>query len=103
MFYRYDAQHEYHILYSKVNKNMITTQNKIIFASVLAVSLTVLSVMVQPQIFAEKTEEKQYTKTNNIAIHTVFTFFDAVEKSDSLRFLVKRVDLIVFQKHFLSN
>lgn len=63
----------------------MTIQKKIIFASVFAVSLAVLSVMVQPQIFAEETEESQYTKANNVAVHTVFTFHDAVEESDGFQ------------------
>jgi len=64
---------------------MITIQKKIILASVLAISLVTLSGMVQPQIFAEETDEKQYTKANDIAIHTVFSFRAAIEESDGFQ------------------
>ena len=66
-------------------KLMITMQKKIILSSVLAISLVTLFGMVQPQIFAEETDEKQYTKANDIAIHTVFSFRDGVEESDSFQ------------------
>ena len=64
---------------------MTTIQKKLILASVLIVSLVTLSVLVQPQIFAEETEEKQYTKANNVAIHTVFEFRGGIEESDGFQ------------------
>lgn len=60
-------------------------QNKVILASVLAVSLMAVSIMVIPEIFAAEKEENQYTKANNVAIHVVFTFREAVESSDSFQ------------------
>jgi hypothetical protein len=66
-------------------KLMTTIQKKIILASVLIVSLVGLSGIVQPQIFAEETEEKQYTKANDVAIHTVFGFREAIEESDGFQ------------------
>ena len=36
-------------------------------------------------IYAEETEEKQYTKANNVAIHTVFEFRAGVEESDGFQ------------------
>ena len=41
--------------------------------------------MVQTQIFAEETDEIKYTKASEIAVHTVFTFRQAVETSDSFQ------------------
>jgi len=64
---------------------MTTIQKKLILASVLIVSLVTLSVLVQPQIFAEETDEKQYTKANNVAIHTVFSFREGIEESDGFQ------------------
>jgi hypothetical protein len=61
------------------------TKHKVILASVLIASVVTLSGMVQPQIFAEETDEKQYTKANDITIHTVFSFREAVEKSDNFQ------------------
>jgi hypothetical protein len=66
-------------------KVMTTTQKKLILASVLMVSLVALVEMTQPQIFAEETEEKQYTKANNVAIHTVFEFREGTEESDGFQ------------------
>lgn len=66
-------------------KLMITIQKKIVLASVLIVSLVTLSGIAQPQIFAEETEEKQYTKANDVAIHTVFGFREAIEESDGFQ------------------
>lgn len=51
----------------------------------LAVSLMSISLVMQPQIFAAEEEKTDYTKTNNVAIHTVFTFREAVEESDSFQ------------------
>lgn len=64
---------------------MTTIQKKLILASVLIVSLVGLSGIVQPQIFAEETEEKQYTKANDVAIHTVFEFRTGIEESDGFQ------------------
>ena len=64
---------------------MITMQKKIILASVLTISLVTLFGMAQPQIFAEETDEKQYTKANDVAIHTVFAFREAIEESDGFQ------------------
>ncbi len=65
---------------------MTTIQKKTIFASVLAISLVTLSGMVQqPQIFAEETDEKQYIKANDVAIHAVFGFREATEESDGFQ------------------
>ena len=64
---------------------MTTIQKKLILASVLTISLATLFGMVQPQIFAEETEEKQYTKANDVAIHTVFGFREAIEESDGFQ------------------
>ena len=66
-------------------KLMITIQKKLTLVSVLAISLVALVGMAQPQSFAEETEEKQYTKANDIAIHTVFEFRGAIEESDSFQ------------------
>jgi len=66
-------------------KLMITMQKKIILASVLTISLVTLFGMTQPQIFAEVTDEKQYTKANDVAIHTVFAFREAIEESDGFQ------------------
>ena len=60
---------------------MTTMQKKVIFASVLAFSLATLSGILQPQIFAEETDEKQYTKANNVEIHTAFNFRAGIEES----------------------
>ena len=64
---------------------MTSTQKKLIFASVLIVSLVGFSGIAQPQIFAEETDEKQYTKANNVAIHTVFEFREGIEESDGFQ------------------
>ena len=64
---------------------MTMIQKKLIFASILIVSLVTLSGIVQPQIFAEETDEKQYTKANDVAIHTVFSFREGVEESDGFQ------------------
>ncbi len=64
---------------------MTTIQKKLILASVLTISLVTLVGMSQPQIFAEETNEKQYTKANDIAIHTVFSFRAAIEESDGFQ------------------
>jgi len=64
---------------------MITIQEKIVFALVLTISLVTLSGIAQPQIFAEETEEKQYTKANDVAIHTVFGFREGIEESDGFQ------------------
>jgi len=66
-------------------KLMTRIQKKLILASVLIVSLVTLSVMAQPQIFAEETDEQQYTKANDVAIHTVFAFRAAIEESDGFQ------------------
>jgi hypothetical protein len=60
-------------------------QNKVILASVLAVSLMAISVLVTPQIFAAEKESSQYNKANEVAIHVVFSFREAVESSDSFQ------------------
>jgi len=64
---------------------MITIQKKIVFALVLTISLVTLSGIAQPQIFAEETDEKQYTKANDVAIHTVFGFREGIEESDGFQ------------------
>jgi len=66
-------------------KLMTTIQKKIIFASVLAISLVTLSGVTQPQIFAEEDDKKQYTKANDVAIHTVFEFREGIEESDGFQ------------------
>jgi len=66
-------------------KSMTMIHKKIVLASVLIVSLVGLSGIAQPQIFAEETEEKQYTKANDVAIHTVFEFRAGVEESDGFQ------------------
>ncbi len=66
-------------------KLMITIQKKIVFALVLTISLVTLSGIAQPQIFAEETDEKQYTKANDVAIHTVFGFREGIEESDGFQ------------------
>ncbi len=66
-------------------KLMVRMQKKIILASVLTISLVTLFGMTQPQIFAEETDEKQYTKANDVAIHTVFSFREAIEESDGFQ------------------
>ncbi len=66
-------------------KLMTTIQKKLILASVLIVSLVTLSGIAQPQIFAEETEEKQYTKANDVAIHTVFEFNGVTEETDGFQ------------------
>jgi len=64
---------------------MITIQQKILLASILMISLVTLSGIVQQQIFAEETDEKQYTRANDVAIHTVFGFSKAIEESDGFQ------------------
>ena len=64
---------------------MTTIQKKLILGFVLTISLVPLVGMAQPQIFAEETEEKQYTEANNVAIHTVFEFRAGVEESDGFQ------------------
>lgn len=64
---------------------MNTTQKKFILALMLTVSLVTLIGTTQQQIFAEETDEEQYTKANNIAIHTVFEFHDTIEESDNFQ------------------
>jgi hypothetical protein len=66
-------------------KLMTTIQKKLILGFVLTISLVTLVGMAQPQIFAEETEEKQYTKANDVAIHTVFEFRAGVEESDGFQ------------------
>jgi len=66
-------------------KLMITIQKKIVLALVLTISLVTLSGIAQPEIFAEETDEKQYTKANDVAIHTVFSFREGVEESDGFQ------------------
>jgi len=65
---------------------MTTTKKKFIFASLLAVSMiAMLGIITQQQISAEETDEKQYARANDVAIHTEFTFRDAVEQSDGFQ------------------
>ena len=63
---------------------MKTIQAWNILASVLVISLVTLSIA-QPQIFAEETDEKQYTKANDVTIHTVFDFRAGIEESDGFQ------------------
>jgi hypothetical protein len=58
-------------------KLMTTIQKKLILASVLIVSLVTLSVLVQPQIFAEETEG--YKMIGDITPILTFTFRDGIE------------------------
>ena len=61
-------------------------QKKVILASVMTVSLALLIGMAHgTQILAEEVDEKKYTSANDIAIHTVFTFREAVEESDGFQ------------------
>jgi len=61
-------------------------QKKVILASVMTVSLALLIGMAQgTQILAEEADEKKYTSANDVAIHTVFTFREAVEESDGFQ------------------
>ncbi len=39
----------------------------------------------QTEVMAEEVDEKKYTSANDIAIHTVFTFREAVEESDGFQ------------------
>ena len=65
---------------------MIMTKKKFVLASLLTVSLVaLLGVTQQQQISAEETDEKQYTRANDVTIHTEFTFRDAVEESDGFQ------------------
>lgn len=64
---------------------MITTQKKIILALVVTVSLIALLGIIQQPSFAEEFKETQYTKANDVAIHTIFSFRDGIEKSDSFQ------------------
>lgn len=64
---------------------MNTIQKKIVLTSILVVSLASLFGIVQPQIFADETDEKQYTNANDVTIHTVFTFRGMVEESDGFQ------------------
>ena len=64
---------------------MILTQQRIFFVSLFVISLIVLSVTSQPQTFAEKTTQKQYTHANDITIHVVFSFRAAIEESDNFQ------------------
>ncbi len=59
---------------------------KVILASFMIVSLALLISMAQgTQILAEEVDEKKYTTANDVAIHTVFTFREAVEESDGFQ------------------
>ena len=64
---------------------MTMIQKKILLTSVLAISIVTLAGISQQQIFAEETDEKQYTHANDVTIHTVFSFRDAVEESDGFQ------------------
>ena len=73
------------IIFNILDKLMTTIQKKLIFTLALALSVTTLSVLGQSQIFAQETDEKQFTKASNIDIHTVFSFSDGVEESNSFQ------------------
>ncbi len=63
-----------------------STQTKTILASVMIISLVLLIGMTQgTTIFAEEVDKKKYTAANDIAIHTVFTFREAIEESDGFQ------------------
>ncbi len=58
-----------------------TIQKKLILSSTLTILLVTLFGMTQPHIFADETDEKQYTKANDITIYTIFGFGDVIEES----------------------
>ncbi len=59
---------------------------KIILGSIIIASLAILVGITQVnQIVAEELDEKKYTSANDIAIHTVFAFREAVEESDGFQ------------------
>jgi len=60
---------------------MTIIQKKWILPVVLIVSLVTISGI----IFAEETNEKQYTKANDVAIRTVFEFRAGIEESDGFQ------------------
>ncbi|QMU53438.1 MAG: hypothetical protein GKS07_08030 [Nitrosopumilus sp.] len=60
-------------------------KKKFILASLLGVSLVALFGVAQQQISADEDDERQYPTANDIEIHTVFSFRDAVEESDSFQ------------------
>ncbi len=65
---------------------MIDLQKKVILASTMIISLALLIGMTQvTQILAEEVDEKKYTSANDVVIHTVFTFREAVEESDGFQ------------------
>lgn len=66
-------------------KTKMTSQNKMILVLVLIASTMIVSGVVSPQIFAEESTEKQYTKANDITIHTAFHFRAGIEESDSFQ------------------
>lgn len=63
-----------------------TVTKKIILASIIIASLAILVGTTQVnQIVAEESDDKKYTKANDVAIHTVFTFREAIEESDGFQ------------------
>ncbi len=64
---------------------MTTKTKSFLLASLLTVSLVAMFGITQQQISAEETDEKQYVRGNDVEIHTVFSFRDAVEESSSFQ------------------
>ncbi len=61
-------------------------QKKIILATILTASLALFIGSIHDnQILAEESEEKKYTKANNIEIHAVFEFRDGIEETDGFQ------------------
>ena len=64
---------------------MIPTSKKTIIVSLFIMSLIVLYIVSQPQVFAEKIGQNQYTHANDITIHTVFSFRQTIEESNNFQ------------------
>jgi len=66
MLYRYYVQQGYYISHLRLDETDDYNTKKIILASVLIIFSITLSEIIQPQIFAEETDEKQ-SKKNSLA------------------------------------
>ena len=65
---------------------MFRLEQKIVAVSIIVASIVlVIGATTQVEIFAEEAAEKKYNMADNIEIHTVFTFRDAVEESDGFQ------------------
>ncbi len=61
-------------------------RKKVILATILTASMALLiGTTHDNQILAEESEEKKYTKANNIEIHAVFEFPEGIEETDGFQ------------------